>query len=813
MLSLAAAWVLFPAVLVAVAAGLGLALDRVVGRWLPGTLILPLGMASAIAIVRLVTSADATAELALPLVVVLTLAGLVVGRDRLSAIWTERHALVAAGLVFLVVGAPAYLSLEPTFLGYLQLPDTAHQLSIAAFVPEGGHDWEDLPYSSYSRVFQGYIESEYPIAPQSALGALAPLGVLDPAWLYHPFLAVLLAMAALSIYALAGVVRPRMLRAALAFAGASSALVYSYALQGSIKEVAALAMLAATAAAAADLISSRRPVRSLLAVFVPAVAMLGSLGPAAGVYLAPILLAAVGPPVVRALRGRRRRALLATVTAAVAALALAAPVVEGLKRAYDVHNATLGQGNTTPAAALGNLRAPLEAEQASGIWLSTDYRWEPSDSDVRTLQTGVSWLIAALAALGLVWAIARRAWGPILFFVSLGPASLVLFERAAPYADAKVMMLLSSLGLVLAFVGVACLAGIRRLAGYAVACVVLGLLLVSQALTYHDSHPAPYERYEELLDVNERLSDTGPTLFTEWDEFGRYFLRDAQPYSDPSWRHRWREDRFRDPDGQLDPDHRPSLKTPLDIDDLQRSYVQSVQTIVQRRSPVMSVPPANFELTYRGRYYEIWERGDGDVTAHLPLGPNFLEPAATPRCSDVRHLARRARREDGVLVAPTRPRAPVFIPSDAPRSPRWGPFPLYPGSVFLNEVGYAASEVAFPVGGEYRLWAEGSFGRSVDVLVNDEGVGSVQYELGNPGQYLDLGEVSIEQGEQNITVTQSGGDLRPGNGGSLAGLRHLGPVVFSPPSNEEPKTLRVPPDDWRSLCGRRLDWVEVLAGA
>jgi hypothetical protein len=241
--------------------------------------------------------------------------------------------------------------------------------------------------------------------------------------------------------------------------------------------------------------------------------------------------------------------------------------------------------------------------------------------------------------------------------------------------------------------------------------------------------------------------------------------------------------------------------------------VQSVDAIVRRRSPVMSVPPANFELTYRGRYYEIWERRDGEVTAHLPLGRNVLEPSATPRCGDVRALAKRARREGGVLVAPTRPRVATFIPASAPRTALWGPFPLYPGSVFLDQVGQASSELRFPSGGEYRVWVEGSFGRRVDVSVNDEQVGSVQYELGNPGQFIDLGETSIESGEQEITVSQGGFDPRPGNGGSQAGLRHLGPVVFSQPSNEEPTTLRVDPSDWRSLCDRRLDWVEVLVPA
>ena len=325
MLSLAAAWLLFPAVLLAVSAGLGLAVDWIVGRHLPGTLILPLGMAGAIAVARLVTSADATAELALPLLVLVAVAGLVLGRERLAATWSERHALVAAGLVFVVVGAPAYMSLEPTFLGYLQLPDTGHQLSIASFTPDGGTDYEKLEPSSYRDVLAKYIGTEYPIAPQATLGVLAPLGAgLDIAWLYHPFLAVLLAMGALSIYTLASAVTSRLLRAGVAFAGASSALVYSFALQGSIKEVAALAMLLATTAAAADLITEKRPARGLFAVLLPAVAMLGSLGPAAGAYLAPVLAVVVLVAVVRVIRGRRWREAVALLVAVVAAIGLAA---------------------------------------------------------------------------------------------------------------------------------------------------------------------------------------------------------------------------------------------------------------------------------------------------------------------------------------------------------------------------------------------------------------------------------------------------------------------------------------------------------
>ena len=817
MLSLAAAWLLFPLVLVAVAAGLGLALDRVVGRRLPNALLLPLGTATAIALARFVTSEDATAELALPAILVCALAGFRVGRSRIPALWAERHALVAAAAVFIAVGAPAYMSLEPTFLGYLQLPDTTHQLSIAAFEPQNGPNYQKLSDSAYSQALEKYIGTEYPVAPQTTLGVLAPLGVLDLAWLYHAFLAFLVAMGACSLFSLAGPVRSALLRAVLAFAGASPALVYSYALQGSIKEVAALSMFLATTAAAADLIVSRRPARSLLAVFIPAVAMLGCLGPAAAPFLAPILLVAVGVVAWRALRAGPRRELAAAALTGVAALVLAGPILSGVKRAYRINTRTLergggggggGGGRGQSSGELGNLAAPLDADQATGVWFNGDYRWRPDDFGA-TAQPIVAVLIVLAALAGLAWAIRRRAWGPLLLALGLGPASLLLLDRGNPYADGKVLMLLSPLAMVFAFLGVAWIVEHRRHVGFALAGIPLIALLASQALAYKDSHPAPYERFEELLDVNDRLSGAESTLVTEYDEFTQYFLRDTTPYAQPEYPHEYRRDRHRSPSGLSDPAYRPSLKTPLDVDDLTGEYVQSVDAIVLRRSPVVSRPPANFERTWQGRYYEIWERGAGSVVAHLPLGPSFREPSEVPRCRDLRALGQRARRAGGTLVAPVRPRLARFIPESAPRSELWAQFILYPGAILLEQTGKAEAGLEFPAGGRYRVWAEGSIGRRVELQVDGDAVGSLQYELGNPGQYLELGDVNVEPGEHTVKIVQGGFDLKPGNGGSFAGLRHIGPIVFSPPANEEPRLLRRDPDEWRSLCGLRLDWVEV----
>jgi hypothetical protein len=187
-----------------------------------------------------------------------------------------------------------------------------------------------------------------------------------------------------------------------------------------------------------------------------------------------------------------------------------------------------------------------------------------------------------------------------------------------------------------------------------------------------------------------------------------------------------------------------------------------------------------------------------------------FEPSEVPRCGEVREIAAEARAAGGVLVAPPRPRMAVFVPGSAPPSKNWIPYALYPGAVVLDSAGAVGPGITIPKGGDYRVWVEGSFGRPVTTRVNEASIGEIEYELGNPGQYFPIGEVSVEPGDQLFRVEQSGGDLRPGNGGSLAGLRHLGPVVFSPPENEEPQLLERDPGEWRSLCGQRLDWIEVV---
>jgi hypothetical protein len=227
-----------------------------------------------------------------------------------------------------------------------------------------------------------------------------------------------------------------------------------------------------------------------------------------------------------------------------------------------------------------------------------------------------------------------------------------------------------------------------------------------------------------------------------------------------------------------------------DIDKFRVQNILVFRTLVLRRSPVASRPPAAFRLRSRGRFYEVWQRPQSPpraTIAHLPLGRGF-QPAGKPRCGAVLGLARRAR--GGVLAAVRRPPAIVTVP------------PFDPSGAVTRNAGFTA-----PASGVYGVWVGGAgFRRDVDVTVDGKQVGSGRHELSPPDQYQPLGSVRLSRGPHRLVLSYGGGDLRPG---SLGPGRTLGPVVLSQGTAAAPESL-VSPDKARSLCGQNLDWIEAL---
>ena len=64
----------------------------------------------------------------------------------------------------------------------------------------------------------------------------------------------------------------------------------------------------------------------------------------------------------------------------------------------------------------------------------------------------------------------------------------------------------------------------------------------------------------------------------------------------------------------------------------------------------------------------------------------------------------------------------------------------------------------------------------------------------------------LPAGREPIRIRRPGNDLSPGDGGMS---RELGPIALTP-LGEAPHVAFLAPDQVNRLCGRSLDWIEVV---
>lgn len=818
-MDLLAAWLLFPLLAGLLFLGWGLIVERISGRELPGVLLLPVGLAAVLVVCRVLVVWTVAVDAALPFLALVAVVGLVLSRARLRALRFDPWAAAAAAGVALVIAGPVILSGEPTFTGPLVLGDTAHQLTLAARLGESGTALPP-PHSSYDLSVRKYFVSAYPIGPQATLGILSPLGLLDLAWLYLPFLALLAAAAALALNGLiARSIESRRARGLVTFVAGQPALVVAFALQGSIKEITAVATVTLTFALVLLAIVERWPARAFLAPALAALATVGALGPPGLAYVGPPLAIAAGAWALRLREVPLKTALPAAAAVVLASALLALPVLSGAGTAVKANDTTLSTANQ-----LGNLARPLDPLQASGAWVTGDYRYEPIHPHA---VQGIALLVCLAGLLGLVMAVRRRALGPLLLAGVLLPISALLLLRGNPYADAKVLVLVSVVVPLLAMSGAAWLLAGRerrlRLLGGAVAVGVGVAVIASNAAAYHKAQLAPYHRYQEQLSIGDQLKGRGPVVFAEYDEFAKYFVRHARVLSVPEWP-------FEYPVGRLNPTGaasrmegnrrlHPTFKTALDPDGIDPSILQNSSFIVLRRSPTTSRPPADYRLIRTSRYYEVWQRDRSlEVLGHAALGRDVFEPASRPSCDLVAKLGRRAERSGAQLASVERDPVVLFDPVHALRANRGLDFAsdkyeLFPKSVTVPGAGRASASLRVPKTGRYRVWLQGSFSRALDVRLDGRPVGTAAYEIAYNGAYLLLGNVNLRAGRHELLITRGKTTLHPGDGGELQGNVFMGPTVLSPVEADRRTVRLTQPRDARALCSKRLDWIEIVRPA
>ena len=785
-----AAWVIFPLVLTLLCVGLGLLVEVLAGRRVPGALLPLLGLATLTVVGLATTASESTASWTTAVAAILGLAGFALTGRRLPQLKPERGALIVAVAVFLVFGAPVILSGEPTFAGYIKLDDTATWFALTDRLMEHGRSLDGLAPSSYEATLSFNLAGWYPIGAFIPLGTGAKLANQELAWVFQPYLSLLAAYSALALWQLAARIQARGLAV---FIASQAALLFAYAMWGGIKELVSVALIALVAALMPIVLErERQSLRGLLPLGIAAAAMVGVLSFGAG----PWLVGLFGAAAVLVLQRLGLERLLRT--AGLLLIWLVPLIVIGLlgHPVFPDSNALLSDSSD-----LGNLAAPISPLQALGIWPAADFRLDREAS----LLSGLLIALALLAAVGGAWRALRdrdQALLVTLGGVAIGGGLIVVFGSA--WVNAKAFAVIAPFALLFAFAGLSALSrlGFRSVATIA-AVLLAGGVIWSNVLGYGGVSLAPRAQLSELEQIGKRYADVEPSLMTEYQPYGvRHFLRDMAPEGASELRRRT----VALADGS-------SLEKgeSADVDRFALSELQFYRALVLRRSPANSRPPQPYDLSWKGDYYELWEKqmGQPEPIGHLPLG-TAIDPASVPDCGEVLSLAAEAGPEGSLIAAGAVAQPLAFEVGEVQRSGALEASAA--GSSYLEPRGAGEFEVTaeIPEAGRYEVWLGGSLRPSYDLEVDGEEVDTGRQQLNTAGNYIPLGSVELEPGSHTFKVSIGSADLHPGSAGSDG---PVGPLVIQRTSSSPPRLTSVPASAARSLCGQPWDWIEAMAAS
>jgi len=465
----------------------------------------------------------------------------------------------------------------------------------------------------------------------------------------------------------------------------------------------------------------------------------------------------------------------------------------------------------------GNLHSPLHPSQMLGIWLGGSYKLLPTGFAL-TLTSVLAALVLLMALVGLGYVV-RSGWYPLAGWFALTIVLwLLLSTYATTWADAKTLMLTSPVVVLMAWAGVAALrVSPLWMAASLVAFLLVGGVLVSDALQYHESNLAPTARYDELASINEQFAGLGPTLFTDFDEYALYELR-AMDVGGPD---------FAYPPPAL-AGAAAGYGRPVMLNRIAPAALVAYPLIVTRRDPSATRPPAAYRLVWQGTYYQVWKRAPHARTALVHLA---LSGSARAQCAQTIGLSARARSHRGGskrgrsrlgAASARRPSAARLV---AALAPEIVPVTL-PRSRFKRPVGWTrvrqgismrrpgSLHIAFvlPRGGAWLLWVKGDVMRPLRISIDGRQIGSLGAQLGGNSlvaNTLTPLRATLAAGLHTLTIDSPDASLAPGDGGAAL----LNRIFLSPAGYAgEPRLVAVPAVSARSLCGRRLQWIELVSG-
>jgi hypothetical protein len=793
----------YPVVLALLCLGAALLVDRLSGGFLAAMLFPAVGAAALIVVSQLATYVVPLAPATPYLLAALAAAGVALGRGRLRALadaWPGSLAqLILFPLAYALALAPVLLAGRPSFSSYLALADSAVHMIGADFLIAHGQDYSHLDlHNSYGQVLNAYYNTSYPSGADTLLGASTRLLRLPLIWTFQPFTAFMLATAVGPAWAL---VRRLGLDRGWAVAGALvvtlPALVYGYELIGSVKEIVALPLILSMGAL---VVGHRRwlweGARGAIPFGLLVAGGVAALGVAFGTWaLAAALVLAVvaGTDIARDGRSIRRLAGLVAVGALVLIVG-AWPTWANLSGSLHVAEAIASTSNP------GNLHSPLHSTQLLGVWLAGSYGQLPTGVAL-TLSSILIALVLLVALVGAGNVVRARRYALAGWLALTILLWLLLSRYATTWAGAKTLMLTSPAVVLIAWAGIAALRAsprsLLRIAAWPLAIMLVGAVLASDALQYHSSNLAPTARYDELASVNARFAGRGPALFTDFDEYALYELRDLDVGG---------------PDFVYPP---PALAhaagghgLPVALDRVAPAVLGAYPLIVTRRDPLATRPPSAYRLAWQGSYYQVWARRPGatPAIAHVaPSGP------PSSQCRQIRRLGHAASSPRARLVAASAPQV-VAVPiprSRLRRPPGWA---RARQGILMRRPGVLRIALRLPHGGSWELWLKGDVMRELSIALDGRPLGSIAGQIGGNSLVTNTFAplpLRASTGLHTLTIARPGADLAPGDGGAAV----LSAILLTPAGLAGQPTLRaVPAARARSLCGHPLQWVELLRG-
>ena len=216
-------------------------------------------------------------------------------------------------------------------------------------------------------------------------------------------------------------------------------------------------------------------------------------------------------------------------------------------------------------------------------------------------------------------------------------------------------------------------------------------------------------------------------------------------------------------------------------------------------------PPTGWSS--RGRWYDVWQRPETGFPA-VARAPAARQPASRPPPG---RAARRSgdwpvwRDRAGAWSRRCAHRRSLLDATAADRPGDWRSGRRGLRAVVPASAGTLAGTVRLRHGGRYEVWVGGSFRRLVDVTAGARHFRD-RHQLNHAGQWVPLGTADLRR----ATPPWRSPTTTPTCMRAAASPRsRLGPLRSRRRMRGQ-ALLQVSPRRARSLCGRRLDWIEAV---